>query len=64
MDVAAAALQADLYGPYREERAIRALDNLSAHDLAALLKKLLRELPQPLLTPPLLESFYHCHGTS
>jgi len=61
MDVAASALQSDFYGPYREEKAIRALDILSPHDLGALLKKLLRELPQPLLTAPLLDSFYHCH---
>jgi Rho GTPase-activating protein 18/28/40 len=62
MDVAAAALQSDFYGPHREEKAIRALDALSAHDLGSLLKKLLRELPQPLLTAPLLDSFYYCHG--
>ncbi|XP_059483843.1 rho GTPase-activating protein conundrum [Neocloeon triangulifer] len=62
MEVAAAALQSNLYGPNREEKAIRALDALGPHDLGALLKKLLRELPQPLLTAPLLDSFYHCHS--
>lgn len=62
MDVAAAALQSDFYGPHREEKALRALDALSAHDLGSLLKKLLRELPQPLLTASLLDSFYYCHG--
>ncbi|XP_065332167.1 rho GTPase-activating protein conundrum isoform X2 [Cloeon dipterum] len=62
MDAAAAALQSDFYGPYREEKAIRALDALSPHDLGSLLKKLLRELPQPLLTAQLLDSFYHCHA--
>lgn len=33
------------------------------HDLSAVLKKLLRDLPQPLLTVELIDAFYQTHGT-
>lgn len=61
-EVAAAALQSDFYGPHREEKALRALESLGAHELGALLKRFLRELPTPLLTAPLIDCFYQCHG--
>ncbi|XP_077272530.1 rho GTPase-activating protein conundrum-like isoform X2 [Temnothorax americanus] len=32
------------------------------HDLSAVLKKLLRDLPQPLLTVELIDAFYQSHG--
>ncbi|XP_011861991.1 PREDICTED: rho GTPase-activating protein 18 isoform X2 [Vollenhovia emeryi] len=32
------------------------------HDLSAILKKLLRDLPQPLLTVELIDAFYQSHG--
>ncbi|XP_031847776.1 rho GTPase-activating protein conundrum isoform X2 [Nomia melanderi] len=34
----------------------------SCHDLSAVLKKLLRDLPQPLLTVELIDAFYQSHG--
>ncbi|CAD6998602.1 unnamed protein product [Ceratitis capitata] len=38
------------------------LNSASVHDLSALLKRWLRELPQPLLTNELIQLFYQCHG--
>ncbi|KAF3428676.1 hypothetical protein E2986_06812 [Frieseomelitta varia] len=35
---------------------------MSCHDLSAILKKLLRDLPQPLLTVELIDAFYQSHG--
>lgn len=35
---------------------------MSCHDLSAVLKKLLRDLPQPLLTVELIDAFYQSHG--
>ena len=35
---------------------------ISCHDLSAVLKKLLRDLPQPLLTVELIDAFYQSHG--
>lgn len=32
------------------------------HDLSAVLKKLLRDLPQPLFTIELIDAFYQSHG--
>ena len=37
------------------------LNASSIHDVASLLKQYLRELPSPLLTPPLLPVFEACH---
>ncbi|XP_030369285.1 rho GTPase-activating protein conundrum [Scaptodrosophila lebanonensis] len=37
------------------------LSNASVHELSALLKRWLRELPQPLLTNELIQLFYQCH---
>ncbi|TMW44502.1 hypothetical protein DOY81_010418 [Sarcophaga bullata] len=37
------------------------LSTASVHDLSALLKRWLRELPQPLLTNELIQLFYQCH---
>ncbi|XP_076282118.1 rho GTPase-activating protein conundrum isoform X1 [Lasioglossum baleicum] len=39
-------------------------ERTSCHDLAAVLKKLLRDLPQPLLTVELIDAFYQSHGVS
>lgn len=36
--------------------------HMSCHDLSAVLKKLLRDLPQPLLTVELIDAFYQSHG--
>ncbi|KAM7344647.1 rho GTPase-activating protein conundrum isoform 1-T3 [Cochliomyia hominivorax] len=38
------------------------LSSASVHDLSALLKRWLRELPQPLLTNELIQLFYQCHA--
>lgn len=38
------------------------LSSTSVHDLSALLKRWLRELPQPLLTNELIQLFYQCHA--
>lgn len=35
--------------------------NSTVHELSALLKRWLRELPQPLLTHELVQLFYQCH---
>lgn len=37
------------------------LSSASVHELSALLKRWLRELPQPLLTSELIQLFYQCH---
>lgn len=38
------------------------LKRTMCHDLSAVLKKLLRDLPQPLLTVEYIEAFYQSHG--
>ncbi|XP_037941129.1 rho GTPase-activating protein conundrum-like, partial [Teleopsis dalmanni] len=38
------------------------LSSASVHDLSALLKRWLRELPQPLLSNELIQLFYQCHA--
>ncbi|XP_067629644.1 rho GTPase-activating protein conundrum [Eurosta solidaginis] len=38
------------------------LSSASVHDLSALLKRWLRELPQPLLTNEFIQLFYQCHA--
>ncbi|XP_054738258.1 rho GTPase-activating protein conundrum [Anastrepha obliqua] len=40
------------------------LSSAMVHDLSALLKRWLRELPQPLLTNELIQLFYQCHALS
>ena len=42
----------------RPDQAERVLESASVHELAALLKKWLRDLPQPLLAPELVALFY------
>ncbi|XP_046382689.1 rho GTPase-activating protein conundrum isoform X3 [Ischnura elegans] len=37
------------------------LSACSVHDLSALLKRFMRDLPEPLLTLDLVETFYRCH---
>ncbi|XP_014239278.1 rho GTPase-activating protein conundrum [Cimex lectularius] len=46
----------------RPEVADHLISIASPHDLATILKKLLRELPQPLLTSQLLSTFYQAHS--
>lgn len=38
------------------------LQSCSVHDLAALLKRLLRDIPEPLFTNELIDLFYQSHG--
>ena len=38
------------------------MSSASVHDLSAILKRWLRELPQPLLTNELIQLFYQCHA--
>lgn len=45
----------------QHDQAEKALESASIHELAALLKKWLRDLPQPLLTPELVALFYRTH---
>ncbi|KMQ93352.1 rho gtpase-activating protein 18 [Lasius niger] len=53
-------LETDFYCKPKE------MDNLfkctPCHDLSAVLKRLLRDLPQPLLTVELIDAFYQSHG--
>ncbi|TDG44733.1 hypothetical protein AWZ03_008874 [Drosophila navojoa] len=45
----------------KPEKFAQLLSNASVHELSALLKRWLRELPQPLLTSELIQLFYQCH---
>ncbi|KAH8413659.1 hypothetical protein KR222_002933 [Zaprionus bogoriensis] len=45
----------------KPEKIAHLLNNASVHELSALLKRWLRELPQPLLTSELIQLFYQCH---
>ncbi|KAE8750073.1 hypothetical protein FOCC_FOCC003197 [Frankliniella occidentalis] len=45
----------------RPDQVEKVLESASVHELAALLKKWLRDLPQPLLTPELVALFYRTH---
>nr|XP_024217881.1 rho GTPase-activating protein conundrum isoform X2 [Halyomorpha halys] len=58
----AAGLERDFYR--RPEVADHLISTAAPHDLACVLKKLLRELPQPLLTSQLLHTFYQAHCIS
>ena len=40
----------------------RLLQKATAHDVAAVLKRLLRDLPQPLLSIEYIDMFYQTHG--
>jgi Rho GTPase-activating protein 18/28/40 len=40
----------------------KAINIAGCHDVAATLKKFLRELPQPILTTELVQLFYQTHG--
>lgn len=52
--------EADFYR--QPEKIEQLLQAASCHDLAGLLKRLLRDLPQPLLTVEYIDLFYQCHG--
>lgn len=41
-----------------------AIGAAGCHDIAATLKKFLRELPQPILTTELVQLFYQTYGTN
>lgn len=45
----------------KPEKFTQLLGSASVHELSALLKRWLRELPQPLLTSELIQLFYQCH---
>lgn len=48
---------------YDEREVVEAaLARASSHDLAAVFKRLLRDLPQPPLTTELMRLFYHTYG--
>ncbi|KOC70788.1 Rho GTPase-activating protein 18 [Habropoda laboriosa] len=53
-------LEMDFYCKPKEIEKL--LKRMSCHDLSAVLKKLLRDLPQPLLTVELIDAFYQSHG--
>ncbi|XP_076752610.1 rho GTPase-activating protein conundrum [Xylocopa sonorina] len=53
-------LETDFY--CKPEEMDKLFKRMSCHDLSAVLKKLLRELPQPLLTVELIDAFYQSHG--
>ncbi|XP_076381094.1 rho GTPase-activating protein conundrum isoform X3 [Megalopta genalis] len=55
-------LETDFYCKPREMDKL--FKRTSCHDLAAVLKKLLRDLPQPLLTVELIDAFYQSHGVN
>lgn len=46
----------------RPEKVSPLLNRAGVHDLSALLKRWLRELPQPLLANDLIHLFYQTHG--
>nr|XP_012149325.1 PREDICTED: rho GTPase-activating protein 28-like isoform X2 [Megachile rotundata] len=55
-----AQLETDFYSKPKETDKL--FKRISCHDLSAVLKKLLRDLPQPLLTVELIDAFYQSHG--
>lgn len=59
-EILTTALERDFYR--KPEVADHLISTASPHDLACVLKKLLRELPQPLLTSQLLHTFYQAHS--
>ncbi|XP_076640011.1 rho GTPase-activating protein conundrum [Colletes latitarsis] len=52
-------LETDFYSKPKEMD--RLFKRMSSHDLSAVLKKLVRDLPQPLLTIELIDAFYQSH---
>ncbi|XP_063978786.1 rho GTPase-activating protein conundrum-like isoform X2 [Diachasmimorpha longicaudata] len=53
-------LEMDFYSKPKETDKL--FQRSPCHDLSAVLKKLLRDLPQPLLTVELIDAFYQSHG--
>lgn len=53
-------LEMDFYCKPKEIDKI--IEKTTCQDLSAILKKLLRDLPQPLLTIELVDAFYQSHG--
>lgn len=53
-------LETDFYSKPKE--ADKLIERTPCHDLSAVLKKLLRDLPQPLLTVEYIDAFYQSHG--
>ncbi|XP_049773389.1 rho GTPase-activating protein conundrum [Schistocerca cancellata] len=60
VDALLAGLEAEFYR--QPEAAEARISGAGPHELAAVLKKLLRELPQPLLTAELTDMFYQVHA--
>lgn len=54
-----AQIEADLYE--KPDEVCKSLKKSTCHELTSILKRLLRELPQPLLTAELIDLFYKCH---
>lgn len=59
MDILTGNLEENFYS--RPDQVEKVLESASVHELAALLKKWLRDLPHPLLTPELVTLFYRTH---
>lgn len=55
-----AELETDFYSKRKEIDSL--FNRTTCHDLSAVLKKLLRDLPQPLLTVEYIDAFYQSHG--
>lgn len=55
-------IEADFYR--QPETVDSLLTHVGPHELSALLKRLLRDLPQPLLSAELTDMFYQSHGES
>lgn len=59
VEILCAQIESDFYTKIGEIR--ETLEKTTCHELTSILKKLLRELPQPLLTTELIEMFYKSH---
>lgn len=60
VEAVCAELEMDFYSKPRDIDML--FERTPCHDLSAVLKKLLRDLPQPLLTVELIDAFYQSHG--
>ncbi|XP_008207378.1 rho GTPase-activating protein conundrum isoform X1 [Nasonia vitripennis] len=60
VEMLCAELETDFYSKPKEMDKL--FKRIPCHDLSVVLKKLLRDLPQPLLTVELIDAFYQTHG--
>lgn len=60
VEILCAELETEFYKKPKEMDKI--FKRTPCHDLSNILKKLLRDLPQPLLTVELIDAFYQTHG--